>query len=210
MSGGRLVAVVGAHGGAGATTVAEAVASGAGVGACLIDLDLAGGDARSLVGLEGDVASVGLAADAVDAGALARRTAFGWFVEAAPRPELAWLIRDGAAGELVRSALALASLVVVDAGRPLGPSCEPVVDADVVLVVAHASRPDRLDLARRRLQRLGVDDERLVDCPTAPTAVDRLLGRLRGSARTVDAADADELLLLVEGRIAAVGSRSRP
>ncbi len=210
---GCLVAVTAAHGGAGATTAATALVMDAERGACLIDVDLCGNTEL--------VASLGIAERAADAGlagvrdaaagfsSLARRTPFGWFVGISPRPELAWLIRDGAVRDVLRQALEHAALVVVDCGRPVGPACEAVADADVVVLVFHADRVDALAVARRRLTRLGVEDLRIIEVPTAPTIIERVIGRLRGSGTCVDLTRGDELMLLVEGRFAVVGSRGR-
>lgn len=210
---GRCVAFVGAHGGAGTTTAALAFAVEAERGVCLIDADLAGGDLMARLALSERVGDTGLAA-AGESGpaafaAASRRLPFGWFLALSPRPDLAWLIRDGAIRELAGIARENAGLVVVDVGRPLGPSCEAVVDADVVVVVGHVSQPEAMVRTRRRLQRLGVDDLRLIDCPTAPTAVERLVGRLRGERRCIDVLRGDELMLLIEGRLATVGHRGR-
>lgn len=214
LSEGTVVAVVGAHGGAGATGAAIAIARGCGVDAWLFDADLAGGDAHAVLGIEARAGDVGLAArTSADASALAaggRRTEFGWLCEVCPRPDLAWLIGDGVVRDAVRAAMRLAPFVVVDAGRPVGPSFEPVVDADAVVLLAHAMRADALESARRRLVRAGVEERRILECATAPTVVDRLAARLRkGSiAVAVDGSD-DRLLLLVEARLAAVGPRDR-
>lgn len=211
---GTVVAVAGAHGGAGATRAAIAIARGCGVDAWLFDADLAGGDAHVELGVEARAGDIGLAArTSADASALAaggRRTEFGWLCEVCPRPDLAWLIGDGVVRDAVRAAMGLAPFVVVDAGRPVGPSFEPVVDADVVVLLAHALRADALESARRRLVRAGVEERRILECATAPTVVDRVAVRLRrGSAAVaVDGTD-DRLLLLVEARLAAVGPRDR-
>ncbi len=121
-----------------------------------------------------------------------------------------WLIRDGALRALLADARRSAALVVVDAGRPLGPACEAVAEADLVVLVGHAHRPDDAVRARRRVERLGVEALRIVDCPTAPTALERIAGRLRGSGPAIDLEDPEELLLLVEGRLASLPPRSRP
>ena len=95
---GHLVCVVGAHGGAGTTRAAVALARDATRDACLIDADLSGGDAHALLELPERPGDVGLAAVSEVAAAVfahgARRTAFGWLFDVSPRPELAWLIRD--------------------------------------------------------------------------------------------------------------------
>ena len=210
---GALIAVVAAHGGAGATGAAIALARGWGAEAWLIDADLAGGDAHARLGLETRAADAGLAArrgggdDALGGG---RRVEFGWLLEVCPRPELAWLIRDAAVRDAVRAAMRSASCVVVDAARSVGPALEPVVDADAVVLVAHATRSDALERTRRRLVRAGVEERRIIECATAPTLADRVAGRLRRSPALIDVVAADDrLLLLVEARLAAVGARDR-
>jgi Flp pilus assembly CpaE family ATPase len=210
---GRLVAIAGAHGGCGVTRAAIAVARDATGGAVLIDADLGGGDAQTVIGLPVRAGDAGLAAlPEVDRHAIAdaaRRTPFGWLYEACPRPDLAWLIRDGHMRELARVAMRLAPLVVVDAGRPAGPSLEPVADADVVVLLAHAHRADALARARRRLVRGGTDERRILECATAPTRIDRMVGRVRGDAAIVDVERDDTLMLMIEGRLAVLGPRDR-
>ena len=210
---GRLVAVVGAHGGCGVTRAAVAVARDSAAGAVLIDADLGGGDAQAVLGLAPRSADVGLAGlSTVDERAIigaARRTAFGWLFEACPRPELAWLIRDGRMRDVARAAMRIAPLAVVDAGRPFGPSLEPVVDADVIVLLAHAHRTDARDRARRRLVRGGADERRILDCATAPTLLERAIGRVRRDVAVVDVERDDQLLLMIEGRLATLGPRDR-
>jgi Flp pilus assembly CpaE family ATPase len=205
--------VVGAHGGAGTTSAAIAIAREAGHDVCLIDGDLAGGDARRVLGLPVQPGDVGLAAvQAVDAGVLMhglRRTAFGSLFELCPRPELAWLIRDGAGRELARAAMRASSFVVVDAGRPTGPAFEPVLDADVIVLVWHATRAASAAAARQRLVRAGADERRILDCATAPSIVERAVGRVRRDVAVIDVERDDRLMLMVEGRLAALGPRDR-
>lgn len=212
-SAGRSVVLVGAHGGAGTSTAALAIASDADRGVCLIDADLTGGTLGAVLGVGNRIGDAGLAAVREGEGsafsALAQRVPFGWFVEVGPRPELVWLIRDGALRALTRQAMRQAALVVVDAARPVGPSCEAVVDADVVVIVGHTNRAQAIEKTQQRLGRLGVDDTRIVVCPTAPTIVERLVGRLKGSRDCIDVQHGDELLLLVEGRLASLGPRER-
>ena len=74
-------------------------------------------------------------------------------------------------------------------------------------MVAHTHRPDEAEAARRRVERLGVEALRIVDCPTAPTMLERFAGRLRGSGPAIDLDDPEELLLLVEGRLASLPPR---
>lgn len=207
---GRLVAFVGAHGGAGTTTAALAVAREADRGVCLVDADLAGGSAALRLDLPGPPGDAGLAAAGDPAAAwavLARRAPFGTLAVACPRPDLAWLIRDGAVRALLADARRSAALVLVDAGRPLGPSCEAVAEADLVVLVCHAHRPEDAERARRRVERLGVEAPRIIDCPTAPSVFERFAGRLRGTGPTIDLDDPEQLLLLVEGRLASLPPR---
>ena len=210
---GRLVAVAGAHGGCGVTRAAIAIARDAASGAFLIDADLAGGDAGEILGLAPRGGDVGLAAlpgvDQRSVVAAARRVPFGWLYEACPRPELAWLIRDGHMRDLARAAMRIAPLAVVDGGRPAGPSLEPVVDADVVVLLFHAHRTDTRDRARRRLVRAGADERRILECATAPTVVERAIGRVRRDVAIVDVDRDDQLMLMIEGRLAALGPRNR-
>ena len=194
-SAGRSVVLVGAHGGAGTSTAALAIASDADRGVCLIDADLTGGTLGTILGVGHRIGDAGLAAVREGEG-----TAF---------LTLAWLIRDGALRELTRQAMRQTSLIVVDAARPVGPSCEPVVDADVIVIVGHTNRFDAIERTQQRLVRLGVDAARIVLCPTAPTIVERTVGRFRGSQTCIDVRHGDELLLLVEGRLAALGPRER-
>lgn len=210
---GRLVCVVGAHGGAGATRAALSLARDAAGETCLIDADLSGGTLRQQLALAHQPGDVGLAAvQEVDGATLAhglRRTAFGSFFEVSPRPELSWLIRDGAVRDLARVAMQQAPFVVVDAARPTGPSFEPVLDGDVVVLVAHATRDEAASLARQRLVRAGVDERRIIDCATAPTIVERAMGRVRRDLTVIDVERDDHLIILVEGRLASLGARDR-
>jgi len=210
---GRLVCVVGAHGGAGTTSAALAIAREAGHDVCLIDADLAGGDARRALGLSQQPGDIGLAAvQEVTAAVLmegVRRTPFGSLYEMCPRPELAWLIRDGAGRDLARAAMRASTFVVIDAGRPTGPAFEPVVDADVIVLVWHATRASAADVARQRLVRAGADERRILDCATAPSMVDRAIGRVRRDLAVIDVERDDRLMLMVEGRLAALGPRDR-
>ncbi|MGI9116701.1 MAG: hypothetical protein ACR2JV_03580 [Gaiellales bacterium] len=210
---GHLVCVVGAHGGAGATRIALFVADESGPDAGLIDADLSGGDTRDALGLPLRHADAGLAAvGAVDGATLvdgSRRTAFGWHYEASPRPDLAWLIRDGAMRDLVRVGLRRSPFVVVDAGRPTGPSFEPVLDADIVVLVGSVARVEAIERSRQRLIRAGADARRIIDCPTASGIVERAVGRLRRDPGVIDVDRDDHLMLLIEGRLAALGRRDR-
>lgn len=197
---GRVIAVVAAHGGAGATQAAAALVRELAGPLCAIDADLAGGDLAERIGLGERQADAGLAAH--DGGApfpaIARRAPFGWFATLCPRPELAWLVRDGTIRDLVRDAQRHAGIVVVDLGRTAGPAHEVLVVADLVVVIADEERADARDGCRRRLTRLGVDPDRTVDHAWRPSPLRRLV-RLRPF--TDEEADGD-LALLVEGRLA--------
>src|SRR5262249_36761729 len=136
---GRLVVVTGACGGAGATTIAVALARAAEPPVALLDLDLAGGAVARRAGLGVDAAEPGLAAQSsgrrawerlpVDAG-------FARVVTAPRRPDLAWLVREGVCAELARAARGDATTVVADVGRGAGPAIELFPDATIVIVAA--------------------------------------------------------------------------
>ncbi len=210
-----VVAVVAAHGGAGVTTAAVTLAETLGRGVCLVDADLGGsGDVARALELPERPGDVGLAGlreiDGPAVGSLLRRTAFGALLAVSPRADLAWLLRDGAVREAVREAARDLGAAVIDAGRPVGPVVEAVADADVVLLVGHAHRYERLADARVRLARIGVEDVRIVEVPTAAGLVERAIGRVRSAGATVDVTDGEALMVLVEGRMAAVGPRGRP
>jgi Mrp family chromosome partitioning ATPase len=146
---GRLVVVTGAAGGAGATTVAVALAHAAEPPVALLDLDLAGGAIARRVGVAVDPADAGLAGQtsgrrawerlAVDAG-------FARVVAAPRRPDLAWLVREGACADLARAARAEAATVIADVGRGAGPAIELFADAALVVVTARPV-PDQLAAA---------------------------------------------------------------
>jgi Mrp family chromosome partitioning ATPase len=136
---GRLVVVTGAAGGAGATTVALALAHAAEPPVALLDLDLAGGAIARRAAVAVDPADAGLAGQtsgrrawerlAIDAG-------FARLVAAPRRPDLAWLVREGACADLARAARAEAATVVADVGRGAGPVIELFGDAALVVVTA--------------------------------------------------------------------------
>ncbi len=137
-----LVAVVGAHGGAGASTVAACLARAAGADGVLLDLDLAGGCLARRLGVEHDPLDAGLAGPDAAAQVVARSArpwAGGLLVPAATRPDLAWLVPDGAVAAACAAALRIGRTVVVDAARGSGPALEAVVGADRVVLVARAT-----------------------------------------------------------------------
>jgi hypothetical protein len=84
-----------------------------------------------------------------------------------------------------------------------------VLDADVVVLIAHVNRAAAVEDALRRLVRSGVDERRVLVCATAPTIVERALGRVRRDVAVIDVERDDRLSLLVEGRLAAIGPRDR-
>jgi len=205
---GRVVAVVGAHGGAGTTAAVEELEQTLPGPLCVIDADLAGGDVAGRLGLklqQGDAGLAALEGVGDPLAALAHPIARGFLVAVCPRPELAWLIGDDAARELCRSARRHAPIVLVDAGRIIGPVHEVVAEADLVVLVAAPGREFEREQTRRRLARLGVSADRVVDHrPTPRTLVGTTLRLLRGDGDTVD-----ELALLVEGRLASVATGAR-
>ncbi len=140
---GRVVVVAGAHGGAGATTLAVAIAASLPARTAVIDLDLAGGGVADRLALAMEPTEPGLAGQSTGAGAWsALRVETGWctVVPAPYRPELAWLVGEGVCAELVAAAAADADTVVVDVARATGPPIEVVPFADVVLVACRSSR----------------------------------------------------------------------
>lgn len=136
---GRLVVVTGACGGAGATTVAVALARVAEPPVALLDLDLAGGAIARRVALGVDPADAGLAGQSSGRRAwerLAADAGFARIVAAPRRPDLAWLVREGVCTELARAARGDAATVVADVGRGAGPAIELFGDAALVVVTA--------------------------------------------------------------------------
>jgi hypothetical protein len=130
--------VTGAHGGAGTSTVAIALAASLPGRVALIDLDLAGGSLADVAGLTVEPSDPGLAGQASGAGAWAGlRADVGWcmLVPAPYRPELAWLVAEGLCRDTVAAAAADADAVVADAGRAAGPAIEALTIADVAVVV---------------------------------------------------------------------------
>lgn len=205
---GRAIAVVAAHGGAGATQAASALVRELAGPVCAIDADLSGGDLAERVGLGERQSDAGLAAHDGDDpfAATARRAPFGWFLALCPRPELAWLVRDGVIRDVVRESQRHAAIVVADLGRAAGPAHEILVVADLVVLVADEDRADARDRGRRRLTRLGVDPDRVLEHAWRPSPLRRLV-RLR----PLSDEDADgDLALMVEGRLAMLpGGRQR-
>jgi Mrp family chromosome partitioning ATPase len=144
---GRLVVVTGALGGAGATSVAVALARAADGPVALLDLDLAGGAVARRAGLPFDPADAGLAGQAGGRRAwerLAVDAGFARVVTAPRRPDLAWLVREGVCAELARAARAECATVIADVGRAAGPAIELFADATLVVV---AARPTAEQLA---------------------------------------------------------------
>jgi hypothetical protein len=204
---GRAIAIVAAHGGAGATQAAAALVRELAGPLCVIDADLAGGDLGARIGIPERASDAGLAAHGggESFAAIGRRAPFGWFAAICPRPELAWLVRDGVIRDAVREAQRHAPLVIADLGRAAGPAHEILVIADLVIVVADEERDAARDGCRRRLTRLGVDVDRVVDHAWRPGPLRRLV-RLRPF--TDEHADG-ELALLVEGRLAVLPGGGR-
>ncbi len=144
---GRLIVVTGATGGAGATTVALALAKAATAPVGLLDLDLAGGDLARRAGVGEDRSEPGLSGQASGRRAwerLAKNAGFAQLVAAPRRPDLAWLVREGVCTDLARAARAACTTVVADIGRGAGPPLELVGEATLVVVVA---RPAAQQLA---------------------------------------------------------------
>ena len=157
---GRLVVVTGACGGAGATTVAVALARVAEPPVALLDLDLAGGAIARRVALGVDPADAGLAGQSSGRRAwerLAADAGFARIVAAPRRPDLAWLVREGVCTELARAARGDAATVVADVGRGAGPAIELFGDAALVVVTARPGRgaAGRGRRARRVRRRAG-------------------------------------------------------
>jgi Flp pilus assembly CpaE family ATPase len=162
-AGGTVITVLSGAGGQGATTVADALARVLPEPVAALDLDLAGGALAARAGIADDPRDAGLAGEERPEAAferLARPVPYGRLVPAPARPDLAWLVRDGLVSGLCRAARAAHRWVVADVGRPLGPTVEAVLAADLLLVVT------RLDAAavaatRRQLEllaRLAVPD----------------------------------------------------
>jgi hypothetical protein len=138
---GVVIAVTAAHGGAGASTLAVAIAASAPGPVALVDLDVAGGRLADLLGVQIEPTEPGLAAYTSGAAAWAElRLDVGWclLVPAPLRPELAWLVAEGVPAALVAEAALAAPVVVTDLGRAAGPALEVATGADVIVV---ACRP---------------------------------------------------------------------
>ena len=215
--GGALLAVLAGAGGQGASTVALALARSLGGGVALLDLDLAGGSLGPRLGIAADPLDAGLAGEERGEeayGRLARAVDLGHLVPAPPRPDLAWLVRDGVVSGLCRAACAANACVVADVGRPLGPTAEALLAADLLVVVTRLE-DDALAAARRQLDllaRLALPAERVVVVANAVRRRDAV--RLHGIAgvlgREVDASvaegepDGDEVvraLAAIAGRV---------
>jgi CheY-like chemotaxis protein len=138
---GTVVAVTAAHGGAGASTLAVAIAASGPAPVALVDLDVAGGRLADLLGVPTDATEPGLAAQTTGTAAWAElQVDAGWclLVPSPPRLELAWLVAEGVPAALVAEAALAARLVVADVGRAAGPALEVATCADVIVV---ACRP---------------------------------------------------------------------
>ncbi len=143
---GRLLVVSGARGGCGTSTVALAVARALSGAVALLDLDLAGGSLGPMLGLPGDPALAGLAAETSGARAFERLAVDVGpirVVPAPPRPDLAWIVRPGLCADLARAARNACATVVADIGRAAGPALEVVADASLIIV---ATSPTRIAL----------------------------------------------------------------
>jgi Flp pilus assembly CpaE family ATPase len=185
-----LLAVVGAAGGTGTTTVAIAAAR-AGDG-LLIDLDLAGSDLATRLGLAATTAGIAGGGDprrlldglVETAGSL--RVA-----QVAPCVDLAWTVSAGACSALLREARRRERLVVVDAGRGSGPALEAILEADAVAVVSPANAPERRRAAVERFARLTAPDARIVVIESGVTRAGAVRSQI---AAAVGAREADIVL----------------
>jgi len=197
---GAVVAVLAAAGGQGATTIAHALARTLPGPVAALDLDLAGGGLAALAGVGDDPRDAGLAGEERGEEAferLARPASYGRLVPAPPRPDLAWLVRDGLVAGLCRAARCAHRWVVVDVGRPLGPTVEALLAADLLLLVTRLD--ERAVAAARRqrelLGRLAVPEERVHVLVNAVRRRDAV--RLHALARELGAEPA---LTVPEGR----------
>ena len=198
---GRLVAVTGAAGGCGVTTLVLALAGIVRGPVSILDLDPAGGVVAERLGLPEEATAAGLAGE--DSGARAWErlrvaVAGTTVVPAPPRPDLAWLVREGVPAGLASAARDAGHAVLADIGRAVGPALEVPAAADAVLLV---TRPDARSLAGAAarvdfLTRLGVARDAVVVCANGCSRA-QLVGlgpAARVLGRDVDAAvphDAD-------------------
>jgi hypothetical protein len=139
---GTVVAVTAAHGGAGASTLAVAIAASGPAPVALVDLDVAGGRLADLLGVQTEPAEPGLAAHTTGAAAWAElHVDAGWclLVPSPPRLELAWLVAEGVPAALVAEAALATRLVVADVGRAAGPALEVATSADLIVVACRPS-----------------------------------------------------------------------
>jgi MinD-like ATPase involved in chromosome partitioning or flagellar assembly len=165
-AGGALVAVLAGAGGQGATTVAHALAGSLAGPVAALDLDLAGGGLAGLAGLTDDLRDAGLAGEERGEEAferLARPAPYGRLVPAPARPDLAWLVRDGVVAGLCRAARSAHRWTVADVARPLGPTVEALLAADLLLLVTRVDERAVAAASRQRalLSRLAVPDHRV-------------------------------------------------
>lgn len=194
-----LVAVVGGTGGAGTTTVAATLARAG--DALLVDLDLAGGDLAERLGLP--LRTVGFAG-----GGDPRRLLDGLVEEAgglrlaqvAPCLDLAWTIPPGACSALLREARRRERVVVVDAGRGLGPALEAIIEADTVAVVMPTADRMRGRTAAERFARLAAPDARIVVIESGATRAGAVRSRIAAAAGGAEADIVLERLRDPDGR----------
>ncbi len=135
---GHVIVVSGAVGGVGTSSIAYLLARASTAPAALLDLDLLGGDVGELAGVTVPVTAAGLAGETAGRRAwqrLAVDVEWGAVLASPRRPDLAWLVREGIAGELVRAAAERYPTVVVDIGRAVGPAIEVIREADAAVVV---------------------------------------------------------------------------
>jgi Mrp family chromosome partitioning ATPase len=140
---GQVVVVSGSAGGVGASVVAYLLARATGPTTALVDLDLCGGEIAGLAGVTPLRDSAGLAGETSGRRAwqrLAVEVSWGTVLALPRRPDLAWIVRDGVAGELVRAAAERHATVIVDVGRATGPALEVIREADAALVICRAGR----------------------------------------------------------------------
>ncbi len=188
---GRVVAVTAGAGGSGVSTVTYALAHVAPGPLAILDLDPAGGTLAGRFAVPDHPDDAGLAGEESGARAwerLARPVELGRIVAAPPRPDLAWIVREGVVGSLVTAAAASACTVVADVGRGTGPALEALAAADVVVLVLRPGSA-AADAARRHrdfLARIGVDDARTVVCLNGASRADRAAVRLGSSSLATD------------------------
>ena len=176
-------------GGQGASTVALGLARALGGGVALLDLDLAGGEPRSRDSASRRTRSTpGLAGEERGEEAyarLARAVDLGHLVPPRRVPTWRGWCATASTSGLCRAACAANSCVVADVGRPLGPTAEALLAADLLLVVTRLE-DDALEAARRQLDllaRLAIPAERVVVVANAVRRRDAV--RLHGIANAL-------------------------